>query len=148
MANDSGDGPGGGNTLAVAAESFPPVFISHSSVDSSAAAQIAATLEAANIPCWIAPRDIPAGAEYNAAIMDGLNRCRALILVYSRHSAASDPVLREVERATNRKIVVIPVRIENAPIAHGLEYLIAARQWIDAWPPPIDRHLPRLLGEV
>ena len=124
------------------------MFISHSGADAAAAVQVTATLEAAGIPCWIAPRDIPFGAEYNAAIMDALNRCRALILVYSRHSAASDAVLREVERAVNRKVAVMPVRIENMPVSQGLEYLISTRQWINALPPPVDRHLPMVLGKV
>ena len=110
--------------------------------------QICTALEAAGIPCWIAPRDIPAGADYTEAIMTGLNDCRGLLLVYSRHAAASDPVLGEVERVTNRKKLVIPVRIENTPASKGMEFLISRRQWIDAYPPPVDRHLPAVVAEV
>lgn len=75
------------------------VFISHSSRNAEAAMQMVTALEAAGVLCWVAPRDIAAGSDYNDSIMAGINNCRALLLIYSRHSAESDPVKREVERA-------------------------------------------------
>ena len=47
------------------------VFISHSATDRDAAEAICAALEAAGLACWIAPRDIPAGTPWAAAIMAG-----------------------------------------------------------------------------
>ena len=56
--------------------------------------------------------DAVRGADYNHSIMTGINACRAMILVFTRHSASSGPVEREVERALNRRVPVIPVRLE------------------------------------
>jgi hypothetical protein len=44
--------------------------------------------------------------------------------------------------------LVIPMRIENTPASKGMEFLISRRQWIDAYPPPVDRHLPAVVAEV
>jgi hypothetical protein len=133
-----------------AADAAPagPVFVSHSSRDADTAMQIVAALEAAGVACWVAPGDIAAGSDWNHSIMTGINQCRALLLIYSRHSVDSDPVKREVERAINRRVPVIPVRLEQAPPSAALEYMISAFQWVEAYPPPVDRHLKMIAGAV
>jgi serine/threonine protein kinase len=125
-----------------------PVFVSHSSRDAAVATQFVTALEAAGVPCWVAPRDIPAAADYNAAIMDGLAAARLLVLIYSRHSVASDPVRREVERALHHQVPVLPVRLDGSPPSKALEYMIASAQWVDAFPPPADRHLDKVVAAV
>lgn len=124
------------------------VFISHSSRDAATAMQIVAALEAEGVRCWIAPRDIPAGADYNHSIMTGIMASAAMVLVYSRHSVNSDPVVREIERAQNRKVPVIPIRLEKAPPSPAVEYLISTAQWVDAYPPPLKRHLAAVVSAV
>ena len=75
------------------------VFISHSSKDRETADAICAHLESAGINCWIAPRDIEPGATWTKGIMQGLDACRVLILVFSEHANDSDHVQREVAKA-------------------------------------------------
>jgi TIR domain len=75
------------------------VFISHSSKDRATADAICAHLESAGIKCWIAPRDIEPGATWTKGIMQGLEACRVLILVFSEHANDSDHVEREVAKA-------------------------------------------------
>jgi TIR domain len=75
------------------------VFISHSSKDRATADAICAYLESAGIQCWIAPRDIEPGATWTKGIMQGLDACRVLILVFSEHANDSDHVEREVAKA-------------------------------------------------
>jgi WD40 repeat protein/serine/threonine protein kinase len=125
-----------------------PVFISHSSRDAEAAMQVVVALESAGVPCWVAPRDVPAGSDWNHSIMTGIVTCPAMVLVYTRHSVDSDPVKREVERALSRKIPVIPVRLEQTPPSPAMEYMISTAQWVDAHPPPIDRHLNTVVAAV
>ena len=73
------------------------VFISHSSRDKSLAKEIVRALEAERINCWIDNDDITPGRDYNAEIIAGINACCAMIVLISRHSVESDPVVREVE---------------------------------------------------
>jgi hypothetical protein len=54
-------------------------FISYSSTDKPAADATCAVLENSGIRCWIAPRDIRAGVEYAAAILDAIDRCRVMV---------------------------------------------------------------------
>jgi len=139
------------STTATPPESVEPptlVFISHSSRDAAVAIQIVAALESAGVQCWVAPRDIPAGTDYNASIMTGINACHAMVLLVSRHSAESGPVKREVERALNRKVLVIPVRLEQVAIAESMEFMISSSQWINAFPAPVDRHLDSIVAGV
>ena len=100
------------------------------------------------MPCWVAPHDVPPGGDYNHAIMTSIAACSAMVLVYSRHSVSSDPVAREVERALHRKVPVIPVRLEQAPPSLAMEYMISTAQWVDAFPPPLERHLEAIVAAV
>src|SRR5882672_2256836 len=58
-------------------------FISYSTQDKATADAACAALEAAGIRCWIAPRDILPGADWGAAILDALDSCRAMVLIFS-----------------------------------------------------------------
>lgn len=124
------------------------VFISHSSRDNKVSEELRAALEAEGLPCWMDDRNIPGSADWNDAIMRGIMACRVLLLVYTRHSAESDPVRREVERAVARKIPVLPVRLEDYPPPPAMEYLIASRQYVDAFPHSIDRHMEKVIAAV
>src|SRR5436190_21896953 len=77
------------------------VFISHSSKDAAAADRVRAYLEGRGLPCWVAPRDVPPGANWGQAIVDAIGRSRAVVLVFSAHADRSAQVLREVERAVS-----------------------------------------------
>ena len=86
------------------------VFVSYSSRDKTVADALVATLERAQIRCWYAPRDIRPGTIYGEAILDGLRECRALVVIVSASSVASQQVLREVERAVHYGLTVVPFR--------------------------------------
>ena len=52
------------------------VFISYSSIDKAAADAACAVFEGEGIRCWIAPRDIPAGAEWAESIINAIEGAR------------------------------------------------------------------------
>jgi hypothetical protein len=123
------------------------VFISYSTRDKDAAEAACTALEADGIHCWIAPRDILPGQEYPAAIVKAISETRVFVLLLSGSANASPQISREVERAVNHSIPVIPVRLENVKPAASLEYLINTPQWLDAFEPPLEQHL-EYLGRV
>jgi hypothetical protein len=57
------------------------VFISYSSKDKSVAEAACATLENRKIRCWIAPRDVPAGIPYAAALVNAISQSKIFVLV-------------------------------------------------------------------
>jgi TIR domain/YARHG domain len=119
-------------------------FISYSSQDKQIADAACAMLESLGIRCWIAPRDILPGSEYGAAIIEAIHQSRVLVLVFSSHANQSPQIGREVERAVNRGIPVVPLRIENITPTQSLEYFIGTVHWLDALTPPLEQHLQRL----
>jgi hypothetical protein len=124
------------------------VFISYSSKDKPVADATCATLEAKGIRCWIAPRDIRPGADWGEAIVDAIHEARVFVLVFSRNANDSPQIKREVERAINKGIPVIPLRIENVMPAKALEYFLSTPHWLDAFSPPLEQHLAYLAAVV
>lgn len=124
------------------------VFISYSAKDKAVADAVCATLEGSKIRCWIAPRDVLPGISYAKALIQALNRSRLLVLVFSASSNDSPQVMREVERAVNKGIPIIPFRIENVTPSEAMEYFLSAPHWLDALTPPLKKHLQRLTDTV
>jgi len=123
-------------------------FISYSSNDKPAADATCAVLEGAGVRCWIAPRDIRTGAEYGGAIIDAIDHCRVMILVFSSSANASQQIHREIERAVSKGIPILPVRIEEVKPTKSMEYFLGAIHWLDALTPPLEQHLHKLADTV
>jgi TIR domain len=119
-------------------------FISYASADKTAADAACAVLEAAGIRCWVAPRDISPGQEYAAAIIDAIDRCRVMVLIFSSSANDSPQVRREIERAASKGVAIMPVRIERIAPTKSMEYFLGDIHWLDAMTPPIENHLQQL----
>lgn len=124
------------------------VFISYSKYDKDVANAICSALEEKAIRCWIAPRDIPPGADYPDALMRALGTSRLLVLVFSSHTNESRHVVREVDRACDKGLVIVPFRVEDVPMSPGLEYYLSTPQWLDAREPPLKPHVDRLAETI
>lgn len=137
-------------SLIVDGSSIPDydVFISYSSADKPAADAVCAALEAKRWRCWIAPRDVLAGSEWGGAIVEAIERSRLMVLVYSAHANQSQQVIREVERAVNKNLPLIPFRIEAAAPSKNMEYFLSASHWLDAMNAPMEQHLEKLSNAV
>lgn len=105
------------------------IFISYSSKDEQTANEICAAFEKENLSCWIAPRNIEVGKEYGGEIIKGIEECKVFFLCLSKASNESQHVLREVERAVNRKLPIIVYQHEETTLSKSLEYFLASTQW-------------------
>jgi hypothetical protein len=124
------------------------VFISYSTTDKPTADAICAGLEQSGIRCWIAPRDVSPGANFGEAIIEGISASRVLVVVLSRESNASKHVVREVERAVTKEVVIVPFRIADVQPSPSLEYFLAATHWLDAIDPPLRQHISSLAQRI
>jgi hypothetical protein len=120
------------------------VFLSHSHVDKVFADAICHKLEANGTRCWVAPRDIRPAEDWAEAIINAMDNARVLVLVFSASSNSSPQVRREVERAVNKGLHVLPFRIENVPLSKSLEYFISTQHWLDAIDGELEFHLGQL----
>lgn len=121
------------------------VFLSHSHVDKHYADAICHCLERAGVRCWVAPRDIRPSEDWAEAIINGMDQCRILLLIFSSHSNNSPQVRREVERSVNKGLTILPFRIEAVPPSKSLEYFISTQHWLDAFGRDLDASLAELL---
>jgi hypothetical protein len=125
------------------------IFICYSSRDKPVADAVCAVLEADGVRCWIAPRDILPGADWGESIIDSINEAHAMVLIFSANAnAAQSQIKREVERAVNKGMPVIPFRIENVMPTKSLEYFLSTPHWLDAFTPPLDEHVRQLAESI
>lgn len=109
---------------------------------------VCATLESQRIRCWIAPRDILPGTDYAEGIINGIDECQLLIVVFSSGANGSSQVRREVETAVSKEKVILPFRIEEITPSKAMEYCLGNTHWLDALTPPLESHLSRLAETV
>src|ERR1044072_1875064 len=120
------------------------VFISYAAEDREVADEVCGALERGGIKCWIAPSDIPFGANYEESIVDAIASSRLLVLVLSSHSNASPHVKREIQNASveGSATQIIPLRIEDIEYNKALRYYLGSAQWLPPPPPPPPQHPP------
>jgi hypothetical protein len=130
------------------------VFICHASSDAGVAQRAVAALEAAGVPCWIAPRDIDPGENYTQAILESLEAAPAIVLMFSSTTNESPHVARELEIAVGSGRPIVPVRLEAVEPSRSLRYFIGTSQWLEAhggsgdqWTPALVRAARRAVGD-
>lgn len=120
----------------------------HSERDKKTADAVCSILEAKKIRCWIAPRDVVPGMRWGEEIVEAIDECRIMVLIFSKNSNESMNVMREVERAVSKGRPIIPFRIDDILPSRHIEYFLAATHWLDALTPPLEKHLHKLLLTV
>jgi hypothetical protein len=138
----------GKDTKPVSPISHHDVFISHAQADKPIADAVCARLEASNIRCWIAPRDVPPGKDFPEAIIEGIEASRVMVLIFSAHSNNSKHVIRELTSAVSKGLTIVPLRIEDVIPSKSMEYLIGLPHWLDALTPPLEQHVERLVIRI
>src|SRR4051794_16415846 len=123
-------------------------FISYCSEDKKIADAVCGTLEANKIRCWIAPRDVGAGRTWGSAIVEAIGESAVMVVIFSKHSNGSPQVMREIERAVNKGVAIIPFRVENVVPSKDLEYFISSCHWLDAMNPPLEKHIGELADAI
>ena len=124
------------------------VFISHSRQDKMTADAVCAILEASGIRCWIAPRDVALGSDWTESIVDAIEACPIMVLVFSQHANDSHQIKREVNLAIDSGRTVIPIRVEDVVPSKSLKFSININHWLDAFPPPLENHLKTLVRSI
>lgn len=120
------------------------VFVSYSSDDKVIADKLCVALEDLGLDCWIAPRDIRPGAEFDVAILDGIDQCQAMVVILTPKANISVFVRNEVNRAFSRGKAILTFRLEDIKPAKALEFYLLRHQWTDGFPPPVEEHIARI----
>src|SRR6266403_1558202 len=126
----------------------PTVFISYASQDAAVASALVGALERQGVGCWIAPRDVKAGALYADAIIRAISSAKVIVLVLSKSAVASSHVSREIERASSKRRPIIALRIDTAPLAPALEYFLSESQWVEAQTGSMEAAYAKLIDAI
>ncbi|HEX3028785.1 MAG TPA: TIR domain-containing protein [Clostridia bacterium] len=124
------------------------IFISYSSKNKKTADAVCAALEEYGMRCWIAPRDITPGKEWGEAIVTAISESKIMVLIFSSAANQSQQVLREVERAVNKNVIIVPFRIEDVVPTKSMEYFLYSTHWLDALTPDMEAHIGELVETV
>src|SRR6184192_3027433 len=124
------------------------VFISYASQDAAVASALVEALERHGVRCWIAPRDVRAGALYADAIVRAIGGAKAFVLVLSESAIASSHVGKEIERASSKKRPIIALQIDAAPLTPALEYFLSESQWVEARGGSMEAAYARLIEAI
>src|SRR2546423_13863638 len=71
-----------------------------------------------------------------------------MVVIFSQHSNGSPQVMREIERAVNKGVAIIPFRVEDVVPSKDLEYFISSCHWLDAMNPPLEKHIGDLATAI
>ena len=85
------------------------IFISHASADSEQATEIYERLKDKDFPVWMAVHEVKPGANYAEVILKTLDAAKAVIVLLSKDSIASDHVKREMSLARELELPIYPV---------------------------------------
>ncbi|MFH1841664.1 MAG: TIR domain-containing protein, partial [bacterium] len=125
------------------------VFISYSTKDKKVARSICAAIEAVDVHCWIAPRDIDYGDKnWPSKILEGIEAARIFLLIISENSNRSSHVRNELQHAHSEDRYIIPVDLDNIPPAKGLKYFLGSCQWFPASNPMELEQLEELVQAI
>lgn len=116
--------------------------------DSLAAEEIYNALEAKDIRCWMASRDLKGGDDWPEKIPRAVKESRLVVLVFSSNANKSQWVKNEITLAMDRNITIIPFRIENVPPTGVLEIVMIRYQCIDAFQGQLQDYIDKLVKDV
>ncbi len=124
------------------------IFVSYSSPDAAKANLIREALEDHDISCWIAPRDLSAGTQWGAGIVQAIQACEAVVVVFSDAANRSPQVAREMELAVSNRKPLIPIRVADAMPTDDMQYFLGVSHWFNAFAMPIEAYLPDIVTAV
>ena len=124
------------------------IFISYSSKDKVVANTICAKLEQEQMKCWIAPRDISPGEEWASGIVRGIDNAKCIVVVFSESANNSKHVLREIERAVDKNIIVIPFKIDEVMPSDSMEFFLKVAHWLEAHDQGLENGIDKLKATI
>lgn len=107
------------------------IFISFASQDLRVATTLCKALESRGFKCWISARDIQPGDNFQVAIVQAIRQAKIMLLVFTANSNNSEEMNKELALASQNKLIVMPLRIEDVRPNDAFAYEFATRQWID-----------------
>ena len=108
------------------------VFVSHSSKDCEHAEMILNYLESSiGVKCWISYRDLIGGSNYQECIVEAIESCSCMVLLYSINSESSEDVKKELQLAQQYSKYIVPCNLDGRKMVGQFNYILGNTHWID-----------------
>ncbi|MEW6690632.1 MAG: TIR domain-containing protein, partial [Pseudomonadota bacterium] len=104
------------------------LFVSYSHKDKTRIEPIVSMIEESGRQVWMDRTGITGQAGWAGQIVRAIRQSRAVVLMASPNSYASDQVVRELYLAMNHKKPIVPIEIEPAELPDELQYILAPFQ--------------------
>lgn len=104
------------------------LFVSYSHKDRPRVEPIVSVIEELGRRVWMDRTDITGQTGWAGQIVRAIRESRAVVLMASPNSYASDQVVRELYLAMNHKKTIVPIEIEPAELPDELQYILAPFQ--------------------
>jgi len=104
------------------------LFVSYSHRDKQAVEPLVAQIEHMGRQVWIDRTGITGQAGWAGQIVRAIRECKAVVLMASPNSYASDQVVRELYLAMNHKKPIVPIELMSAELPDELQYILAPFQ--------------------
>lgn len=109
----------------------PDLFVSYSHFDAELAERVVHELEGSGIKCWIAPRDVEGGKEYDVAVEEALQAVATVAFLCSENSLKSKYCKNEIRIAFDQSKRIIPIMVDTPALLPGWSLYLGSSQWID-----------------
>jgi len=120
------------------------VFMSYARADVEFAKELARGLRRLDVGVWLDVYDIEAGKSWARQIGEALERCRAMVVVLSPASIASENSDDEWNYYLDKRKPVVPVLLESIDVPYRLNKL----QYVDFSTQPFDAALIQLYNAI
>jgi hypothetical protein len=123
------------------------VFVSFSTKDAETAHRIYDGLNFRGVSCWISSKNIPAGSNYQSEIPNVLKTAKVMVLVFSKNANSSGEIEKELALASQNRLTVMPLKIDDAQPTNAFTYNLATSQWVEAFP-DFERNLDSVANTI
>lgn len=101
------------------------IFISYSRKDAELAIALAERLRETGATVWMDTVAIVAAQTWSAEIVNAIKECKALVVLLSPDSVASQNVTKEVALASEMRKIIVPVNISECELNDAMIYALA-----------------------
>jgi hypothetical protein len=124
------------------------VFITSAEEDQGLAAVACAALEATEIKCWMASRNIGRKQNRKKTTEKAIRAAKVMVIIFSCSSNKAADLSGELNMAINEDLSIIPLRIDLAEPEGVMQYYLADTHWLDLANPPREEQLSVLIETV
>jgi hypothetical protein len=119
--------------------------VSYASKDREQVLVLVQQLQRQGVSFWFDRESIDASTLWFREIVEGIDKCKVVLLVASQHCFASENVVKELSLALKRKRPILPVYLEPVEVPATMEYQLTGLQHVDWFRGDLGENLSMIL---